>query len=99
MRGTTPVFAWLVRHAVVAFVLMAASFTVFGVLSLNLAQYVMANTDYLLTDGWLALREGGLVQLVELWATAFVATAAFVVFKVCEVALVERIAHRHDAAE
>ena len=97
MRRPSPLFVWLVDHAIFTFLLMATSFTVFGVLSLNLAQYIMANAHYLLSYGWMALRDDGLVQFLELWSTVFIATAAFVVFKVCEVALVERIAHRGDA--
>jgi len=93
-RRPTRVFAWLVRHPALSFLAMATSFTLFGALSLNLAQYLLANADYLLTYGWLAVMEGGLMQFVELWTQVFVATAAFVVFKLCEVALVERISHR-----
>lgn len=95
-RRPTRIFAWLVRHPAPSFLSMAASFTLFGVLSLNLAQYLLANADYLLTYGWLALRDGGLMQFVELWTQVFVATAAFAVFKLCEVALVERISHRRE---
>jgi hypothetical protein len=93
-------FGWLVRHATVTLVLMALSFVAFGALSVNLVSYVSANANYLLSYGWEAFKEGGLQQLLELWLQIFVAISTYLVFKLCEHALIERIAcHVADLRE
>lgn len=94
MNSHTPLFAWLVRHAVATWVLMAISFVAFGALSINLVSYAFANADYLLSYGWEAFQDGGLQQLLELWLQIFVAISTYLIFKLCEHALIERIAHR-----
>ena len=94
MNSHTPLFAWLVRHAVATWVLMAISFVAFGALSINLVTYTFANADYLFSYGWDAFQDGGLQQLLELWLQIFVAISTYLIFKLCEHALIERIAHR-----
>jgi hypothetical protein len=42
------------------------------------------------------VREGGLVQLAELGFYGYVAAMFYIVFKVCEKALVERLTHRNE---
>lgn len=90
----TPVFIWLVGHSKSTFVLMCVSFVIFGVLSFNLVMYVAANANYLLTYRWDAIVDGGARQLIEIWGTAFLALGCYLVFKLSEHALIERIAHR-----
>ncbi|SRR6266581_3578422 len=92
-RRRSRLFDWLVRHYAATFLIMSLSFMAFGVLSLDLVQFVSANTNFLLAYGWDAIQVGGFVQLVELWASVFAAIAAYLVFKLCEHALVERLAH------
>jgi hypothetical protein len=92
-RTRSRLFDWLVRHYAATFLIMSVSFMAFGVLSLDLVQFVSANTNFLLTYGWDAIRVGGFVQLVQLWSMVFAAIAAYLVFKLCEHALVERFAH------
>ena len=89
----SPVFSWMVRHWVCTFLLMGVAFVVFGMLSLNLVQIFAANIRFLLEHGLDAIREGGLGQLTELVASAYGAVAFYVMFKACEHALVERLAH------
>jgi len=93
VRPHTALFGWLVRHATVTLVLMALSFVAFGALSVNLVSYVSANANYLLSYGWDAFKEGGLQQLLELWLQIFVAIGTYLVFKLCEHALIERVAY------
>lgn len=98
MKPHTPLFDWLVRHATATLALMALSFVGFGALSVNLVGYVSANANYLLSYGWEAFKDGGLQQFVELWLQIAVAIATYLVFKLCEHALIERLAyHAHDA--
>ena len=94
MNSHTPLFGWLVRHAVATWVLMAISFVAFGALSVNLVSYAFANANYLFSYGWEAFKDGGLQQLLELWLQIFVAITTYLIFKLCEHALIERIAHR-----
>ena len=99
MKPHTPLFDWLVKHAMVTLALMALSFVGFGALSVNLVSYVSANANYLLSYGWEAFKDGGLRQLVELWLQIFVAIGTYLVFKLCEHALIERIAYHADDAQ
>ena len=98
MKPHTPLFDWLVTHAMATLALMALSFVGFGALSVNLVSYVSANANYLLSYGWEAFKDGGLRQLLELWLQIFVAIATYLAFKLCEHALIERIAYHADDA-
>jgi hypothetical protein len=96
MKHHTRVFDWLVHHVAATYVLMVCLFLVFGLLSLDLVKYVSANANYLLDYGLDALWDGGLRQLFELMLTSFFAVFAYLGFKLCEHALIERAAHHHD---
>lgn len=95
----TALFDWLVRHSKSTFVLMCLSFVAFGVLSYNLVLYVSANANYLLDYRWDAIVDGGAQQLLEIWGTAFLALGCYLVFKLSEHALIERIAHQPHQIE
>ena len=92
-------FQWLVGHALACYGLMTLSFVIFGALSLDLVKYVSANASFLLEYGGYALMEGGLHQLLELWAKVLIAIATYLIFKLCEHALIERLAHRPTKPE
>ena len=89
-------FEWMLRHWVCTFALMGMAFVAFGILSLNLVQVFAANLRFLTDYGLEAVMEGGLLQLLELVASAYGAIAFYVMFKTCEHALVERLAHHRD---
>ena len=84
-------FAWLIRRSLVTFALMTVAFVVFGVLSLDLVKYLAANASFLVEYGVLALLDGGLLQFAELWLEALFALGAYLVFKLCEQALLQRM--------
>lgn len=86
-------YLWLAAHVPVCFVLMALSFVLFGILSLDLVRLVSANAGFLLRAGWDGLLDGGLQQLLELSLNALAAIAAYLCFKLCEHVLVHRLAH------
>ena len=86
-------FKWMVHHWVVTFLLMGMAFVMFGVLSLNLVQVFVANIRFLTEHGFEAVKDGGVGQLIELVASSYGAIAFYVMFKTCEHALVERLAH------
>ena len=73
------------------FLLLGLSFVFFGVATLNLLYLFRAAWEFLVTHGLDAVREGVLVQLVELVVSGYVAAAFYVLFKVCEKVLVDRV--------
>jgi len=89
-------FRWLVQHYIATYFLMVSLFLIFGLLSLDLVKYVSANANYLLEYGLEALWDGGLRQFIELVFNALGAVLAYLGFKLCEHALVERAAHYHE---
>ena len=71
-----------------SFIVLCASFVVFGLGTLNLAFSVKANVELIAAHGLQALADGALQQALELIITAIVAMTAYVVFKACEHCLV-----------
>ena len=90
----TRLYGWLFVHRLACFLLMTLAFLLFGVLSLDLVKVVSANAGFLWANGWMGLMDGGFQQLLELLVTALLAIAAYLLFKLCEHALVHRLAHR-----
>lgn len=86
--------AWLHRHPCWAFALLGLSFLVFGAGTVNLALLLQLNFKLWLDAGWQAAMDGALRQLLELLASGYAAMAAYIVFKCCERALVERLTRR-----
>ena len=73
------------------FLLLGVSFVLFGFITLNLLHTLMANFEFLSMYGVEAVREGGLLQLLEIFGSGCFAAISYVVFKVCEKVLVERL--------
>lgn len=94
MSHNSSLYIWLRGHRLACFLLLTLSFIGFGALSLDLVRFLGANAGFLLTHGWEGLCEGGFMQLLELLGKALAAMAFYVVFKLCEHALVDRLAHR-----
>lgn len=90
----TRLFDWMVRHSKLTFILMSFAFIAFGFLSLDIVMYAVANANYLLTHKWAAFVDGGAQQLIEIWMKTLVALGFYLLFKLCEHALIERIAHQ-----
>ena len=89
-------FVWMVRHWLRTFFAMGIAFVMFGMLSLNIVQVISANIRFLLENGFMAIQDGGLEQLLELAFSAYGAVAFYVMFKTCEHALVQRLAHHEN---
>lgn len=81
------------------FVVLVASFCVFGALTLNLFFVLRANLALIAEHGWQALADGAAEQLVEIVVTGLVAMAAYIVFKACEHRLVHALCDAPAAAE
>lgn len=87
------VIAYLCAHGVAAFVVMGLAFIGFGLVSLNLLYLIRANVALVLEHGATALLDGALQQLLELFALGFSGLAMYLLFKVCEKILVEKLMH------
>ena len=79
------------RRVWLTFVVMVASFLVFGAGTVNLFFVLKANLDLIAEHGMQALADGAAQQFVELVATAVLSLAAYVLFKACEHKLVRRL--------
>lgn len=95
-RGGRGVMAWLHRHPVTCFLLLGLSFLLFGLGTINLALLLQLNLKVWLEAGWQAAMDGALRQLGELLLSGYAAMAAYIVFKCCEKALVDRLTRREE---
>ena len=77
-------------HWAVLLGLLGASAGLVAWISFGLINLAMANFDFLTRFGLLALREGGLLQLLGIGVKAGVALAAYLVFKAIETELIHR---------
>ena len=87
--------AWLQRvvfaRAWLTFVVLVASFLVFGAGTYNLFLVLKANLELVGEHGTQALADGAAQQFIELLLTAAASMAAYVLFKACEYRLVHRL--------
>ncbi|MBM2884170.1 hypothetical protein JFK97_07175 [Chromobacterium phragmitis] len=88
--------AWLHRHPVACFLLLGLSFLLFGLGTINLALLLQLNLKVWLEAGWQAAMAGALRQLGELLLSGYAAMAAYIIFKCCEKALVDRLTRRDE---
>lgn len=63
---------------------------VFAYATLNLFQMSMANIRFLTQFGWMAVMEGGLIQLSQIVLSAVISMLSYIGFKICESELVQR---------
>lgn len=77
-------------HWLVLFALLGLCATLVAWISLGLINLAMANYDFVTRHGLLALREGGLLQMLEIGGKGLVVLAAYLVFKAVETELIQR---------
>jgi hypothetical protein len=82
---------FLFRRPRLTFVLMGAFFLLFGVTSVNLFVLLKANLDLFLEYGLMVIADGALEQLVDLLGSAYLSMVFWLLFKICERILVERL--------
>lgn len=92
MRGVW--IRFLFRRPRLTFALMGVFFLLFGVTSVNLFVLLKLNLDLFLEYGLMVIADGALQQLVELVASAYLSMMFYVLFRVCERILVERMTAR-----
>src|SRR4051812_17535219 len=84
-------YAFLSKRWWLTFILLGVSFVMFGFTSLDLLRSLGANLEFLGMHGIDAVREGGLRQLFGLVSMGYLAALFYVLFKLCEKVLVERL--------
>lgn len=75
------------------FIVLAMSFFVGALGTLNLVTQLLANLRLLRDYGAMALMDGGLQQLLELTTQGLLSSASYVVFKTCEHRLSDWLGH------
>lgn len=79
------------RYPAILILMIAGILTViFAYATLNLFQTSMANIRFLREFGWLAVQEGGLIQLGQILVSGTIAMLSYMGFKICESELVQR---------
>ena len=85
---------FLYDHPRFTFVLMSGFFLAFGITSVNLFVLLKMNLDLFLQYGLMVIEDGALRQLVDLLASSLLSIAFYVVFKICERVLIERLTEK-----
>jgi hypothetical protein len=65
------------------FLLMGVFGGLFAVTSYNLLMLFSANFHFIATYGWMAVADGGVLQLVELIVSGYLSMAFYILFKGC----------------
>ena len=89
---------FLYARAWLTFVLMVAFFLLFGITSVNLFVLLKMNIDLFIEYGAMVIADGALEQLVDLIGSAILSIVFYLLFKVCERLLVERLVARKFGA-
>ena len=93
---------FLFRHPWLTFVLMGASFLLFGITSVNLYVLLAANINLVIDYGMMAVADGALQQLAQLLGSLALSLLFYLLFALCDRVLVRRLtekALRERAAE
>lgn len=91
MRPSSQCLPWLQRHPLITLMLMTLAFLLSGALSVDLVRLLHANLGFLAEHGWQAVQDEGLWQLGGLLLRAFGATLGWLLFKLCETLLLQRL--------
>ena len=89
---------FLYAHPRLTFLLMGILFLLFGITSVNLFVLLKMNIDLFIQYGLMVIADGALEQLIDLIGSAFLSMVFYILFKVCERVLVERLTARRFAA-
>ncbi|MGA2552598.1 MAG: hypothetical protein ABSF50_20830 [Burkholderiaceae bacterium] len=95
----TRIADFLHHHVICTFLLMGLASGVFGLASFNLIYLFKANLMLFLDYGTMVIGDGAGQQLAELIVNGYLGLAAYLVFKVCEHALVERTLVKRASSE
>jgi hypothetical protein len=82
---------FLFRNPLLTFVLLGLFFLLFGLTSINLFFLLKANLNLFLEYGLMVIDDGALEQLMELLGSAYLSMLFWVLFRLCERILIERL--------
>ena len=82
---------FLFKRPRLTFLLMGVLFLLFGVSSVNLFVQLKANIDLFLEYGLMVIADGALQQLAEILGSTYLSIVFYILFKLCERILVERL--------
>ena len=82
---------FLFRNPLLTFVLLGVFFLLFGLTSINLFFLLKANLYLFLEYGLMVIDDGALEQLAELLGSAYLSMLFWLLFRICERILVERL--------
>jgi len=85
---------FLYDHPRITFVLMSGFFLAFGITSVNLFVLLKLNLDLFFEYGLQVIEDGALRQLFDLMLSSLLSIAFYLVFKICERVLVERLTEK-----
>jgi hypothetical protein len=89
-----PWLDFLYAHASLTFVLMVGFFLLFGITSVNLFVLLKMNIDLFVQYGLMVIADGALEQLFDLLLSAVLSIVFYLLFKICERLLVERLTEK-----
>jgi hypothetical protein len=90
---------FLFRHPLVTFILLGVFFLLFGTTSINLFFLLKANLNLFLEYGLMVIDDGALEQLVELLGSAYLSMLFWILFRLCERVLIERLTKKRFGAK
>lgn len=82
---------FLFRNPLLTFVLLGVFFLLFGLTSINLFFLLKANITLFLDYGLMVIDDGALEQLAELLGSAYLSMLFWLLFRLCERVLIERL--------
>jgi hypothetical protein len=82
---------FLFKRPLLTFVLLGVFFLLFGLTSINLFFLLKANLNLFLEYGLMVIDDGALEQLAELLGSAYLSMLFWLLFRICERILVERL--------
>ena len=82
------------RQLLLTFALMGLFFLLFGFTSVNLFVLLKANIDLFIQYGAMVIDDGALQQLAELMFSGYLSVLFFLLFKICERIIVDRLTGR-----
>ncbi len=85
---------WLAQRPLTALGLMTFAFLVSGAFSVDLVRLLSANLAFIAEHGWQAVQDEALWQLGGLALRALAATLGYLLFKLCEQALLQWLSRR-----
>jgi hypothetical protein len=89
---------FLFRNPLLTFVLLGLSFLMFGLTSINLFFLLKANLNLFLEYGLMVIDDGALEQLMELLGSAYLSMLFWILFRLCERILIERLTKKRFGA-